>query len=581
MKNPNLQLMVYGKDISKTTAEISYRGVELKSQTTLDNPNYLFINLIISKDAQAGSFDIIFRNNNKIAAKYKYTLLERRKNSALREGFNNSDVMYLIMPDRFANGDESNDNSKNTIEKVNRKEPYGRHGGDLKGIADHLDYLKDLGITSIWLNPTMENNQEAFNYHGYAISDYYKVDPRLGTNEEYKSLSNECNKRGIKLVKDVITNHCGIAHWWMKDLPSKDWIHQFDTFTRCNFRANTITDPYASSYDTKLNTDGWFDNTMPDLNQNNPYVLNYLTQNTIWWIEYADLGGVRIDTYIYNDKIAMGKFCNSIMEEYPNFNIVGECWLHDIAEEAYWQKDTKNPDGFNSYLPTTMDFPLFDIIAKTLGEEEGWDTGAARLYQHFSKDYLYANAYHNLIFLDNHDTDRFTSSINSDFNKYKLGLTLLLTTRGIPQLYYGIESMTEGTKAEGGDAALRKEFIGGWKDHTRNTFTREGRTEKENQAFDFISKLLKYRNNNPVIHSGKMTHYVPEQNCYVYFRSNNEKTIMVILNINKKDVTLDSNRYKESLKDFSNGLDIISNKEISSLEKITIPAQTSMIIELK
>jgi len=581
MKNKNLQLMVHGKNISKTRAEINYEGVKIKSQTSLDNPNYLFIDLIISEKAKAGSFTITFKNNKRVAAKYKYTLLNRRKDSALREGFNNSDVMYLIMPDRFANGDESNDNTKNTIEKVNRNEPYGRHGGDLKGIINNLDYLEELGITSIWLNPTMENNQKAFNYHGYAISNYYKVDPRLGTNEDYKALSQACNKRGIKLVKDVITNHCGIAHWWMKDLPSKDWVHEFDEFTRCNFRAGTITDPYASEYDSKLNSDGWFDTTMPDLNQNNPYVLTYLIQNTIWWIEYAELGGLRIDTYIYNDKHAMGDFCNVIMDEYPNLNIVGECWLHTVAEEAYWQKDTKNPDGFNSYLPTTMDFPLFDILAKSMGEKEGWSEGAARLYEHFSKDYLYGNAYHNLVFLDNHDTDRFTSSLDADFNKYKLAVTLLLTTRGIPQLYYGGEIMMEGKKSDGGDASVRKEFMGGWKDHPRNAFTKEGRTEKENKAFNFMSKLLKYRKNNPVIHTGKMVHYVPEQNCYVFFRSNNEKTIMVILNINEKEATLNSNRYKESLNGFSKGMDIISGKEVKSLEKITIPAQTSMIIELK
>lgn len=581
MKNQDLQILVYGKNISQTKAEINYPGVRISKQTVLENPNYLFVDLIISEKAKAGKFQISFKKGRRIAAKYQYELLNRRENSAERVGFNNSDVMMLIMPDRFANGDESNDETKNTVEKLNRKDQYGRHGGDIKGVTDHLDYLQELGITSLWLNPVMENNQERATYHGYAISDYYNVDSRLGSNEDLKTLSEECNKRGMKLVKEAVTNHCGIAHWWMKDLPSKDWVHQYPEFTRSNFRISTIADPYAAKVDKELNTNGWFDTTMPDLNQKNPFLLKYLIQNTIWWIEYADLKGIRIDTYVYNDKKAMNTFCTTIMDEYPNFNIVGECWVHSVAEEAYWQKDAKNADGFNSGLPTVMDFPLQELIPNALEEETGWDNSAFRFYNHFAKDYLYANPLNNLVFLDNHDTSRFTTLLGGDFNKYKMAMTLLLTTRGIPQLYYGFELMTEGDKSTG-DGNVRKEFMGGWKDHERSAFTKEGRTDKENKSFNFVSKLLNYRKNNPVLQNGKMMHYAPEENCYVFFRSNKEKTVMVILNCNKeKNVELKTAKYEESLKGFTKGYEVISGKDLKSLETISIPARSSMIIELK
>lgn len=580
MYNPNLQLLVHGENISLCHPEINYPGVSIRQVIKVESPNYLFLNLYIAENTKPGTFDIKFRKGRKKIANYSYKLLNRRKDSKKRKGFDNSDVIYLIMPDRFSNGDTSNDSTPNTIEKPERYNPGGRHGGDIQGIINHLDYLKELGITTIWSTPLMLDNQEEYSYHGYAISDYYKIDPRYGSNEDYKRLSSECKKRNLKLILDVVTNHCGINHWWIKDLPSSDWIHQFPEFTRSNYRMNTINDPYSSKIDHKLNVQGWFDTTMPDLNQNNPLLLKYLIQNTIWWIEYADLSGIRIDTYVYNHKLAMSHFCKSIMEEYPFFNIVGECWQHTQAEISYWQKDANNSDQYNSNMLTVMDFPLHDVLSPSLHEEQGWDRGITRLYLHFGMDYLYKDPYKLLIFTDNHDTDRFATNISKDIDKFKLGYTLLLTTRGIPQIYYGTEIMMSGNKSIG-DGDLRKDFPGGWPNDTINAFIREGRNIKENEAFDFLKNLLNYRKENPVIHSGEMKHYIPENECYIYFRYNKNKTIMVIINNDDSDSKeIVTDRFKECMKDFRSGQDIISGTNINNLEKINIPAKSSMIIEL-
>lgn len=580
MKNPDLQLLVYGDNISLYQPVINYNGVKIKQVIKVENPNYLFLNLNISEEVKAGSFDInFFKGKNKVA-NYKYRLLNRRKNSKQRKGFDTSDVIYLIMSDRFSNGDTANDNTPDTKEKANRDDPGGRHGGDIQGIINHLDYLNNLGVTSLWCTPMLLDNQQEYSYHGYAISDFYKIDPRYGYNEDYKRLSSECKKRNMKLILDVVTNHCGIEHWWIKDLPCSDWIHQFPEFTRSNYRMNTINDPYATKNDHKLNIEGWFDTTMPDLNQSNPLLLKYLIQNTIWWIEYADLDGIRIDTYVYNYKEAMSTFCKSIMDEYPHFNIVGECWQHTPTEISYWQKDANNHDKYNSNMPTVMDFPLHDILSRSLDESQGWDKGIVRYYLHFGMDYLYSNPYKLLVFADNHDTDRFATNISDDIDKFKLAFTLLLTSRGIPQIYYGTEIMMSGDKSLG-DGDLRKDFPGGWANDSLNAFTDRGRSKKENEAFNFLRKLLNYRRNNSVLHTGKMKHYIPEDEYYVYFRYNKEKTIMVILNNDNsesKDIT--TSRFKECIKDFKSGKDIITGNIYADISQIKIPAKSAIILEL-
>lgn len=581
MENPELQIMVYGDHIAGCRPEINYPGVKINRVVTTMNPNYQFIYVHIDNDTKAGSFEIVFKEGKKSVATCPYTLLPRSEGSAQRKGYDSSDAMYLLMPDRFANGNPDNDNHPAVAEKANRSDRNGRHGGDIEGIIQHLDYLQELGFTALWSTPMMEDNMPVTSYHTYAISDYYKIDPRFGTNEDYKRLSAEAKKRGIKLVMDVVTNHCGMAHWWMKDLPSDDWVHGGDKFERCNFRVWTVQDPYASDVDRTLNTDGWFDTSMPDINQRNPLVLDYLTQNTIWWVEYADLGGLRIDTYVYNDREAMAEFCKRIMAEYPRFNIVGECWMHEPIEVAYWQKGVENPDGYVSELPTVMDFPLTDALTTFVNEEQTWNGGVMRPYLNFAKDYLYADPSSLLIFVENHDTERIWHLLKGDKAKFKLIFTILATTRGIPQFYYGTEIMMAGEK-QVGDGDIRRDFPGGWSGDKVNAFTTEGRTAEQNEVFDFMKNLLNWRKNNPVIHSGAMKHFVPENDTYVYFRYKDDKKVMVVLNnSDKEQKNIDTARFAEMMEGVTSGRDVVSGREVKDLKVLNVPAKTAMVIELK
>lgn len=581
MKNPNVQLLIHGENISNYEVSMNYPGVTMEGTIKTDKPNYLFVNLIIKKGTKAGTFEIVFSEDGEKKASYTYELKNRKEDSASRKGYDTSDVVYLIMPDRFANGDPGNDSVDGMKDKLDRENPDGRHGGDIQGIIDHLDYLQELGVTAIWNTPLMEDNQPKTSYHTYAISDYYKIDARYGSNEDYARLSAEAKKRGIKIIMDVVTNHCASAHWWMNDLPSSDWVHVFPEYTQSNHRKSTTNDPYVSKVDYELNFNGWFDTSMPDLNQQNELLINYLIQNTIWWIEYADLGGIRVDTYPYNDKDAMAVYSGSIMEEYPNLNIVGETWLSSPAEIAYWQKDAVNHDGYNSNLPCVMDFSLFEAMTKAFIEDETWNTGLIRLYNSLAFDYLYPDTDNLFIFAENHDTDHIMSVLGGDIQKYKSLMTFLLTTRGIPQLYSGTEILLEGKKSDG-DGKMRADFPGGWEGDVNNAFTAEGRTPKENEAFNFLKKLLNWRKQNSVIHTGKLKHYVPEKDTYVYFRSNAEKTVMVVINRNEKEQKLKLNRFDESMRQFSLGKDVISGKTYDfSKGSISLAPNTSVILELK
>ncbi|WP_372755636.1 alpha-amylase family glycosyl hydrolase, partial [Labilibaculum sp.] len=499
MQNPNLQLLIHGDQISDYDVSLDYPGVKIERTIKTDKPNYLFVNLLVEKGTKAGKFDLVFSEKGKTKETYSYELKARKVDSANRKGYDTSDVMYLLMPDRFANGDPENDSVDGMVDKLDRENPDGRHGGDIQGIIDHLDYLEDLGITALWCTPLMEDNQPKVSYHTYAITDYYKIDARYGSNEDYVLLSAEAKKRGIKLIMDVVTNHCASSHWWMKDLPSSDWVHTFSEYTQSNHRKSTTNDPYVSQIDYKKNFDGWFVPTMPDLNQKNDLLVTYFAQNIIWWIEYADLQGIRIDTYPYNDKNGMATICKSIMSEYPQMNIVGECWLDTPAELAYWQKGTDNYDHFNSELPAVMDFSLYLSILKAFNEKDTWNEGFISLYNSLAQDYLYGDPYNLLVFAENHDTDHIMSVFKGDINKYKALMTFLATTRGIPQLYVGTEILLEGKKSDG-DGKMRVDFPGGWEGDERNAFTVKGRTAKENEAFDYLKKLLNWRKKNPVIH---------------------------------------------------------------------------------
>jgi neopullulanase len=580
MKNQAVQLLVYGENIAQSEPSINIPGVTLNGVTKVDNKNYLFINLMISGETKPGVYPIKFRGGNKTIESFNFTLLERRKDSSRRKGFDASDVIYLLMPDRFSNGNPSNDSVPGMQEGLKRSNPDGRHGGDIQGMINHLDYLHDLGATALWSTPLMEDNMERTSYHTYAITDYYRIDPRYGTNEDYRRLSGELHKRNMKLIMDVVTNHCGLNHWWMKDLPATDWVHQFDTFTRSNYQISSTYDPYASEYDKNLNFNGWFDHSMPDLNQNNPLLLTYFVQNTIWWIEYANLDGLRVDTYPYNDPVHMAEWTKMILEEYPALNIVGECWVHSPQAISYWQAGTKNVDGFRSSLPTVMDFVLHDGFLSALNEEDNWLGGLRKFYNVFTLDYVYTHPENMLVFVENHDTRRFNEVIGGDIRKFKMAYALLLTIRGIPQLYYGSEILMAGNKSKG-DGDIRRDFPGGWPGDQRNAFTSEGRTPEENEAFNFLRNLLNWRKANSVIYSGKTMQYIPEENCYVYFRYNAEKTIMVILNNHETAVRrLDARRFAERMNGFRSGHEVISGRNLSDLSVIEVPPKSAMIIEL-
>lgn len=585
MKNTELQLLVYGKNISELQPEFSPQ-IPIKEVLKVENPNYLFIT-IDTKGVQPGKVELNFKKGKKSVQKFDYEFKQRNPNSAQRKGFDSSDVIYLLMPDRFANGNPGNDSHPDVTEKSNRNDIGGRHGGDIQGIIDNLDYLNDLGATTIWSTPLTEDNEKTYSYHGYASSDLYKIDPRYGTNNDYVKLSQELHKRNMKLIMDFVPNHWGLHHWLIQDLPSKDWIHYWkegdEGFQRSNYIQTSQFDPNASQIDAKGCMDGWFDTTMPDMNHNNPLVINYLVQNAIWWIEYADLDGIRIDTYPYNDKKGITEWAKSVMDEYPNFNMMGEILMHSTPHIAYWQRNSKIGEiqNFNSHLPSVMDFPLHDILALTFNEAQtDWNKGMMRIYEHLSNDFLYPDINNLLILTGNHDVQRINESFDGNADKYKLALTLIMTMRGIPQIYYGDEIGMRGDKSIG-DGDIRRDFPGGWKGDVNNAFTESGRTAEQKEYFDFTKKLLNWRKGSQAIHIGKTLHFVPQDNVYVYFRYTEKESVMVVLNNSEKDQTIDLKRFMEGIKDFTKGKDIISGKEINLNNKLEIKAKTSMILELK
>jgi neopullulanase len=580
MKNQELQLLVYAKDVSQTTPVMDYPGVSIARVTQVASPNYLFIYLTVSPDAKAGTAQIRFLRNKKVAYAYAYQFRQREGGSASRKGFNSSDVIYLITPDRFANGDQSNDNIPSLKEGVNRSNPDGRHGGDLKGVMDHLDYFKGLGVTALWLNPVQENNQPKYSYHGYSITDFYKVDERFGTNEDYRRLSAAARKDGIKIIMDVIPNHCGSEHWWMKDLPTSDWVNFQGKPSYTNHRRTAIQDIHGSHDDYVNMVDGWFVDTMPDLNQRNPMFSDYLIQNAIWWTEYADLGGLRVDTYPYPDPAFSAEFTRRIMEEYPNYNIVGEEMSFNPAIVSYWQRGKTNHDGYRSYLPSLMDFPLHGAVIEGLKEQESWFQGLIKPYEMLANDFLYAHPEDLVIFSDNHDVARFYSQIGEDLDLYKMGMTYFLTTRGIPQIFYGTEIIMT-SPIERNDGLIRSDFPGGWPGDATNGFTGEGTTEKQAEAQRFVKRLLTWRKGADVIHNGRLMHFAPQNGMYVYFRYNESRKVMVILNKNRENQSLGTSRFREMLEGVKGGVDVIQDKQVSVGESISVPARSAMIIELQ
>ena len=578
MKNPNLQLMLYGKEIANADFKIDHPGVRIERKELTDNPNFVFLYLNIDKVAQAGKFNIsILRGKKKQILSYE--LKARIENSAERESFTEADAVYLLMPDRFVNGNVTNDSVTAYAQGVNRNIPGARHGGDIDGIISKIPYLSELGITALWTTPLFENNDSQYSYHHYGCTDYYKIDPRFGRNEDYLRLANTCHAKDIKLIIDVVPNHCSSAHWWLKDKPAKDWFNEWPSYTSSNYRMTAWTDPYASKSDLERLTKGWFAPNMPDFNLKNPLLFDYLKQVYIFWIEYAQINGIRVDTYPYNDIHVAANFIQSIRNEYPKMNVVGECWVKTPAEVAYYQSGNYNKDGFDSRLQSVMDFCLKDVFTSAINESEGWESGMARYYSHYAQDFVYANPNLIMNFLDNHDIDRFSLAVNRDVVKYKMALALLIASRGYPQIYAGTEIMLDGIA--GDYQGHRFDFPGGWATDNRNAFTPEGRTKEENEVFNYLQTLLKYRKNNPVLQNGKMKQFIPQDGIYVYFRYNDNKTIMVIANNNESKKDLNLSRFKEILTTKTQAKDIVSN-QISELgQTIQIAPKTVLILELK
>ena len=581
MKTRDLQLLVYGKNISDYVPLINSSNVKLVSTEKVKNQNYLFLNISISEKAEPESIEINFLNDNVIVDKYEFSLLDRKENASEVVGFNNSDVMYLITPDRYVNGDPENDDIAYMYERPNRDDNRGLHGGDIQGIINQLDYIEEMGFTTIWLNPVLENNMKRSSYHGYSTTDYYKIDPRFGTNELFLELSQKAKKRGIKFVMDIIPNHCGSEHWFFKDPPMEDWINNQSGFKQTNHRRETIQDIHASEIDKKDHIDGWFVETMPDLNQKNQKMSTYLIQNTLWWIEYAELSGIRVDTYPYSDKDFMSDWTYVVMDEYPNFNIVGEEWSDNPSLISYWQKNKVNHDGYVSYLPTLMDFPLQISFVEALNDDFGWGKGFVKPYRTLANDFVYPNPNNLLIFPDNHDMARFYTQVNNDLDLFKMGIVYYSTMRGIPQFYYGTEILMNSDKNPGDHGLIRTEFPGGWPDHSKNAFTGDGLSFKERQTQLFFKEILNWRKDNEVIHNGKLIQFAPKDEIYSFFRILDDKLVWVIFNRNDSSKKLNTARFEELILDKEFGFDVLNKKRISISEDIILEKKSALIIEIE
>jgi glycosidase len=581
MHNPNLQIMLYGQDVGLLKPEIKAKGIKLLKFNCPENKNYLFIDISIDAKCKAGEFPIKLYKDDEVVSTIQYKLESRQPNSATRQGFNGSDAIYMITPDRFANGDESNDSSTGMKEVADRANTNGRHGGDLDGIRQHLDYIADMGFTTVWINPVLENNMTKYSYHGYAITDFYKVDPRMGNNQSYKALCEDAHKRGMKIMMDGVVNHCGSLHWWMSDPPTLDWINYYQQeYVETNHRKTLQPDPHAAAEDLAVMENGWFVKTMPDLNVTNPWMSTYLIQNSIWWIEYAGIDGVRMDTYLYPEQQFMSNWSKAVMEEYPHFNITGEVWHDQPSVLAYWQKGKINANGYKSYLPSLIDFPLQFALVKALNNEDKWNGGWIQLYETLALDFEYADPNNLVVFADNHDISRIYAQLGENVDKVKLVLAYLLTIRGIPEIYYGTEILMSSPTARD-DGRIRSDFPGGWKGDAINAFTGEGLTSEQKDMQLYLKRILHWRKNTPVIHNGLTTHYVPQKGVYVYFRYNAQQKIMVVLNKNAQAVELELSRFKSMIGEYKEGTEIITDTHVSLMEPMQLPATGAMIIECK
>ncbi|MGZ3873554.1 MAG: glycoside hydrolase family 13 protein [Mucilaginibacter sp.] len=578
MHNPDVQLIVHGDHIAARKVALSYPGVKLAAVHKVENPNYLFLDLHISPGTAPGTFPIKFTRTGEKALTYNYVLNPRNRSPGRVQGVTSKDLIYLIMPDRFSNGDPANDSFTNMREQgIHRDSMFSRHGGDLQGIMNHLDYLKDLGVTAIWLTPEIENDEPRASYHGYAVTDYYKIDPRYGTNVLYKKFVEKCHSMGLKVIKDLVHNHAGTEGYTIMDMPMKSWVHQWPAYTKSNFRDMAVMDPHGAPSDRRQMLDGWFDRRMADMNENNPYVQNFLTQNHIWWVEYAGIDGFRLDTYPYNDPQYMAKWAVDVKAEFPHLSIFGETLVWSAANQAYFTQGNTVNQGFDTHLPGVTDGVLKDAIYDALNEKEGWTEGVNRLYAVLAQDFLYQDATRNTIFLDNHDMSRVFSVVGEDLTKYRSAMGMLLTLRGVPQLYYGDEILMKNYSNP--DGLVREDFPGGWDGDKKDKFTAAGRSEKENDAFNYVRTLANYRKNTTALQTGKLMQYIPENGIYVYFRYDDKKTVMVVYNSIDKEQTTGTARYQERIKGAKNARNIITG-ENQPLSNLKVGAKSTLILEL-
>ena len=583
MKNPNVQLLIYGKNIAATTVGLKpYGGVKLGKIQKVENPNYLFVDLTIDKTAKAGNVKLVFSKKGETTLT---RLFELKNRSAKPKGLTQADLIYMLMPDRFANADPSNDRFLTMRDTVlDRNAPSLRHGGDLLGVQNHLDYIAELGATALWMTPILENNQpiNIYNgkpesaYHGYSFTDHYAVDARFGGNDAYKKLADAAHARGLKVVQDAVYNHVSIDHWFIRDMPMRDWVHQWASFTQSSHRNQTLVDPHGSAADKKQMLDGWFVTTMPDMNQLNPLLATYLIQHAIWSTEYFGVDAWRIDTYMYCDLKFMNRCNKALIDEFPNIFMFGESWVESVLNQSYFVKNNLNVP-FKSNQLGGCDFQIFNAMLDGL---RGKELNVSRLYKTLAEDYVYQDATRNVIFLENHDTDRFLAVIGDDAKKFKIGVSWLLTLRGIPQAYYGTEVLMNKNKGRT-DGDVREDFVGGWAGDKTNKFTSAGRSAAENEAFNFFKKLATYRKTSAALTTGKLLQFAPKNNIYVYFRYAGNQRVMVVSNLNETEMDVKTDFYAEILRGATSGKNVLTDEKISDLARLKLPPMTTWVIEIE
>lgn len=578
MKDSTLQLCVFGKEISTWDVTTQYPGVRIEKVTKADNPDFIFIDLSLSSNVVPGNLNLIF-SKGKAITQYPYSVYAREKTKTGHSGFDSRDLIYMLMPDRFSNGDLSNDVLKGAQEiDLNRDSIFYRHGGDIQGVINHLDYIKSTGSTALWLTPVVENDQIRDSYHGYAVTDHYKIDPRFGSQSLYKQLVQNAHSIGMKLIMDMVYNHVGERHWFYLNPPTKDWFHFTNSFIQTNYRLTSLMDPHSAEADKNKMSNGWFVKHMPDLNQKNPYVAKYLIQNSIWWIETSGVDGFRLDTYAYSDLEFMRRLLQAVKSEYPNFGLIGEVWDHAVSFQAWLTKGSNIKGAPETLLPGVTDFQLYFAINEALNKNMDWTGGLSRIYYALAQDFLYRDPNQNLIFLDNHDLSRFYSVIGEDLRKFKMGIGFLLTTRGIPCIYYGTEILMKNFADP--DGKVRADFPGGWQTDRTNKFKQEGRTESEKEAFNYLQKLALIRQNEPALQTGELTQFVPEKDTYIYFRKKGKSAIMVIMYTGTKAIMLDWSRYSQMLAESKIGRELISGEDISLVTPHLLEPNSIRIIKL-